>query len=143
MLNAFGGDSGLGGVKGLVPAPPSGSGASGFVLLANGTWGSSGGSSSVTTNGYVTIGTLIFQWGFYNAPVPNGTLFTITWPKPFTTAVFGCQATLINPSDVQSTATGIQVSGTPTTTSGVFWSTGYQSGSTSSLSGFYWLAYGM
>lgn len=35
----FIGDSGSGGVKGLVPAPPAGSAALGYVLLANGGWG--------------------------------------------------------------------------------------------------------
>ncbi|MFZ1109868.1 MAG: hypothetical protein WAN43_16155 [Rhodomicrobium sp.] len=35
----FAGDSGSGGTAGLVPAPPAGSAASGFALLANGLWG--------------------------------------------------------------------------------------------------------
>ena len=39
LLNAFVGDSGSGGTKGLVPAPASSDGAQGKVLQANGTWG--------------------------------------------------------------------------------------------------------
>ncbi len=38
MLNAFTGDSGSGGVKGLVPLPPSGSYSAGYYLSAGGTW---------------------------------------------------------------------------------------------------------
>lgn len=34
----FTGDGGTGGIRGLVPAPPAGSGAAGFVLRANGVW---------------------------------------------------------------------------------------------------------
>lgn len=37
-LNGFGGDSGSGGVKGLVPAPNAGATAAGQFLKANGTW---------------------------------------------------------------------------------------------------------
>lgn len=41
-LPAFVGDSGSGGQGGAVPAPPAGSGALGWVLLANGSWGAPG-----------------------------------------------------------------------------------------------------
>lgn len=39
MLNAFTGDSGSGGVKGLVPAPAAGNASLNYVLKADGTWG--------------------------------------------------------------------------------------------------------
>lgn len=55
----FIGDSGSGGVKGLVPAPPAGSAALGYVLGANGSWGAPGNttyaSRTVTAN-YSVVG---------------------------------------------------------------------------------------
>lgn len=54
LLDAFMGDSGSGGVKGLVPAPASGDGAAGKVLYADGTWaeppGATGGESNTASN---------------------------------------------------------------------------------------------
>jgi hypothetical protein len=50
-LNAFVGDSGSGGTKGLVPAPASGDAAAGRVLKADGTWGAAGTASPLTTKG--------------------------------------------------------------------------------------------
>jgi hypothetical protein len=43
LLNAFVGDSGSGGTKGLVPAPAAGDAALDYCLLADGTWGDCGG----------------------------------------------------------------------------------------------------
>lgn len=55
LLNAFTGDSGAGGVKGLVPAPASGDAAASKFLKADGTWATvSAGSSGITT-GTTTI----------------------------------------------------------------------------------------
>ena len=46
LLNAFTGDSGSGGVKGLVPAPASGDAAANKFLKANGTWAAAGGGAT-------------------------------------------------------------------------------------------------
>lgn len=53
LLNAFTGDSGSGGVKGLVPAPASGDAAANKYLKADGTWAtvSGSGGDSVSVNG--------------------------------------------------------------------------------------------
>jgi hypothetical protein len=48
-LDNFVGDSGSGGIKGLVPAPSSGNAASNYVLKANGSWG-----NPVSVNGPIT-----------------------------------------------------------------------------------------
>jgi hypothetical protein len=54
LLNAFTGDSGAGGVKGLVPAPAAGDAAANKVLAADGTWvAQSGGGSSGLPPGYL------------------------------------------------------------------------------------------
>ncbi|WP_374374530.1 phage tail protein [Dongia sp.] len=42
LLPAFGGDSGAGGVQGLVPAPGAGDAAAGYILHADGSWGPPG-----------------------------------------------------------------------------------------------------
>lgn len=67
ILNAFTGDSGSGGVKGLVPAPASGDGAAGKVLKADGTWGTAGTTSPLTTKGD------IYVYSTTNARQPIGT----------------------------------------------------------------------
>lgn len=51
ILNPFTGDSGAGGIKGLVPAPSAGDGAATKVLRADGTWGAAGTASPLTTKG--------------------------------------------------------------------------------------------
>lgn len=49
ILNAFTGDSGSGGVKGLVPAPAAGDAAANKFLKADGTWATAGGGSATPT----------------------------------------------------------------------------------------------
>ncbi len=53
LLRAFTGDSGSGGVTGIVPAPPSGSAAANWVLTANGNWAPPV-AGSLTLTGVVT-----------------------------------------------------------------------------------------
>lgn len=67
MLDAFTGDSGSGGVKGLVPAPAAGDAAAGKVLKADGSWGSAGTTSPLTTKGD------IYTYSTVNARLPVGT----------------------------------------------------------------------
>lgn len=75
MIPAFGGDSGTGGTLGLVPAPPAGSGGSGFVLSATGLWvaGGGGGGFNPALN-YAPTGT----WNFSNASFSLSGLATAT-----------------------------------------------------------------
>lgn len=54
ILNAFTGDSGSGGVKGLVPAPSAGDAAASKFLKADGTWATSSGSGDVVGPGSAT-----------------------------------------------------------------------------------------
>lgn len=69
LLDVFTGDSGSGGVKGLVPAPAAGDAAANKYLKANGTWATvtAGSASPLTTKGDL--------WGFstLDARVPVGT----------------------------------------------------------------------
>lgn len=71
ILNAMVGDSGSGGTKGLVPAPASGDAAAGKVLKADGTWGTAGTTSPLTTKGD------IYGYSTVNARVPVGTNFQV------------------------------------------------------------------
>lgn len=54
-ISNFIGDSGAGGVKGLVPAPAAGDAAAGKFLKADGTWAVAGGSSPLTTKGDIYV----------------------------------------------------------------------------------------
>ena len=65
-LNNMVGDSGSGGTKGLVPAPASGDAAAGKVLKADGTWGSAGTTSPLTTKGD------LYGYSTSNARLPVG-----------------------------------------------------------------------
>lgn len=67
MLDAFTGDSGSGGVKGLVPAPAAGDAAAGKVLKADGSWGAAGTTSPLTTKGD------IYTYSTTNDRLPVGT----------------------------------------------------------------------
>lgn len=67
ILNAFVGDSGSGGTKGLVPAPASGDAAANKVLGAGGTWVTAGTSSPLTTKGD------LYTYSTTNARLPVGT----------------------------------------------------------------------
>jgi hypothetical protein len=86
LLNAFSGDSGSGGVKGLVPAPASGDAAANKFLKANGTWTAAGtgdvvGPSSVTDNTIAvfdgTTGKLLKQGSSITYPSTS----TLRWPS--------------------------------------------------------------
>lgn len=59
LLNAMVGDSGSGGTKGLVPAPPSGSAAAAKYLKADGTWDTPAGAGTVTSVA-MTVPTALF-----------------------------------------------------------------------------------
>ena len=67
MLNAFVGDSGAGGTKGLVPAPAAGDAAANKVLSAAGTWALPGTASPLTTKGD------LYGYSSTNARIPVGT----------------------------------------------------------------------
>lgn len=56
QVKAFTGDSGSGGVIGLVPAPSAGDAAASKFLKADGTWAAAGGSSSSSSRNYVING---------------------------------------------------------------------------------------
>lgn len=56
QVKAFTGDSGSGGVTGLVPAPSAGDAAASKFLKADGTWAAAGGSSSSSSRNYVING---------------------------------------------------------------------------------------
>jgi hypothetical protein len=56
MLDAFVGDSGSGGTKGLVPAPAAGDAAADKFLKADGTWDTAGGGGGSLTSTYVGFG---------------------------------------------------------------------------------------
>ena len=86
LLNNFVGDSGSGGVKGLVPAPGIGDAAN--CLLGDGTWGSCTGSGGITTLNTLTAATQTFATGTagtdfainsltsthtFNLPIASGT----------------------------------------------------------------------
>jgi len=77
LLSAFGGDSGSGGTKGLVPAPPAGANAAGYLPLANGTWGKADLSLQNLTihsgvNGYwFQLGPLIVNVGIASSIGPD------------------------------------------------------------------------
>lgn len=66
ILDTFTGDSGSGGVKGLVPAPSAGDAAAGYGLKADGTWGTVGTASPLTTKGD------LYTWSTTNARLPVG-----------------------------------------------------------------------
>lgn len=57
LLSSFTGDSGSGGVKGLVPAPASGDSAAGKFLKADGTWAAPTGSTSLIFAKYTSSST--------------------------------------------------------------------------------------
>lgn len=67
LLDNFVGDSGSGGTKGLVPAPAAGDAAAGKVLKADGTWGSAGTTSPLTTKGD------LYTYSTVNTRLPVGT----------------------------------------------------------------------
>ncbi len=85
FIPVFGGDTGSGGTQGLVPAPPAGSGAAGWVLKASGSWGEGGGSGTagwqLTGNGSLVSGSFL---GTTDAAQPlvfktnNATFMTVT-----------------------------------------------------------------
>ena len=79
-LDAFVGDSGAGGTKGLVPAPAAASAAEGRWLHANGSWVLGAGATSVLTDGATVTPNFA-----------NGSLFTWT---------IGGNRTLANPTNV-------------------------------------------
>lgn len=65
-LNAMIGDTGAGGTKGLVPAPPAGSAAAGAFLKADGTFAippGTGGSGTVTNTGALTVNQIVIGNG--------------------------------------------------------------------------------
>lgn len=63
LLSAFTGDSGSGGVKGLVPAPASGDTAANKFLKADGTWTAPSGSGDVTGGSASTDGEVVLYSG--------------------------------------------------------------------------------
>lgn len=93
MLNAFTGDSGSGGLKGLVPAPAAGDAAASKFLKADGTWAAvaGGGGGTVTTISVVTA---------------NGASGSVSNPTttPAITLSFATQSAGDNTTNVATTA---------------------------------------
>lgn len=95
----FGGDTGSGGTAGLVPAPPAGSCAAGYVLSACGTWAAGGGGSSgwsLTGNSLSTTG----KFGSISAQAIDFIVDNVQWLAvgvgkivAFTTSSFSVAAT--------------------------------------------------
>jgi len=121
------GDSGSGGVKGLVPAPPAGSAASLYFLKADGTWAPTSGqgvatigtidSTSPSANGAVIVGStsLVLQSASASVPglVNNGTQ-TFSGAKTFSS----------NATFSSGLTTSSTISGSPTFSGAVTFNSG-------------------
>lgn len=116
MLNAFVGDSGAGGVKGLVPAPAAGAAAALQVLFATGAFGNL---VTVTSNGNgvsMRIGPLIIMVGQVNSVSPNTTV-SVTFPVALVNnAPFWAGATTRVSTFAANSDSSGQVVGTPSKT---------------------------
>lgn len=114
-LNAFVGDSGAGGTKGLVPAPASGDAAASKFLKADGTWAASGAltvgtidSQTKAANGAVITGSsLVMQTADATNPglVSTGTQ-TIAGAKTFSGAISASNLSGTNTGNQTITLTG-------------------------------------
>ena len=100
-------------------------------------------SGSIGANGYITLpGGLIIQWGTGSGTFAGqSSSATFNFPTSFSSAVYSVTATLINSGSVASTVAALQVVSTSTSGATVH-SSGYQSGSYTSLTSFYWIAIG-
>ena len=92
------------------------------------------------TNGKVTIGGIVIQWGRYGDPNTansNATIATVTFPTPFPTACLSVVATnLMNPNDVDGTASGVGINWTQLTKKG------FQASVNEDYEGLFWIAIG-
>jgi len=97
----FTGDTGSGGVHGLVPAPAAGDAAAGKVLAAGGSWSTLAALFGVSlgVNGHITLGGWIINWGT-SSSLTHGASQTVSFSKAFTTPYGGA----VNASNQDSTA---------------------------------------
>jgi len=116
ILNAFVGDSGSGGTKGLVPAPSAGDAAAYKFLAASGLF-SSLISLTSNSNGYAfQIGPYLFQFGQKNTIGPDSSA-TVTFPVPFSANAYA-YGVGVRVSTFNNTQDAIAlIAGTPTATS--------------------------
>lgn len=80
ILNAFTGDSGSGGVKGLVPAPAAGDAAAAKFLKADGTWVAATSSIGATTDNAIARWNGTSGTSLQNSGVTINDSNTMTWP---------------------------------------------------------------
>jgi hypothetical protein len=121
MLNAFVGDGGSGGTKGLVPAPDPGAAAAGQVLKASGSFGAIDltlQQMSIGSNAqgfWFQCGSTLVMWG--RAILASGVASAYTYPRNFGTIVPGGQSRGWWVSPQRTTITGAwypEIVGTPT-----------------------------
>lgn len=123
-LDAFTGDSGSGGVKGLVPAPASGDAAANKYLKADGTWATVSGGSGIT------IGTTTITSGtntrvlFNNSgvvgeyPVTGSTNVVLSGSPTIVTPAITTSAIVTRDSLGTTTATGVELTNTTAAAAG-------------------------
>ena len=88
----------------------------GLTAGVDGTLAVSGGTTSITANGYTYAGGVLIQWGYVTS-VPRDGHAAVTFPKAFPTAVFSVVASLVNtnPPATYSALNNIVQVGTVTT----------------------------
>ena len=96
-----------------------------------------------TPNGHVIIGPLIINWGVDTTAITNpNQQRTATFDQPFTSQMFGALAIIRNTTPSNSIP-NVMCWVSNSLTQAVFESNGYQSGSYSSVAGYFWLAWGI
>ncbi len=114
-------------------------GASGEFSM--GSWAS----QSRTTNGYMKMGNMMIQWGWYSCPGCGEGVYTVTFPTAFSAAPYNIQCNVYNPSGANNFDTWCQIGGSAAftaTTAPVYVQWGGGVGSLNKMDGFYWMAIG-